>query len=1047
MAEKKAGLSNKIFTRWIDLVLTYPKIALSVGILLTLVSVIIIATKFDIRSDIKDLMPQDAQVVQDLYAISDRMGSVTTLKVYVKTPEMVALTPEQKNGESYRACLERIGTSSLLRDKPIVGENWCDNPLMLYALAFESLASSLDSVGTVEFIKDKTFFENNILLYAETAELERAYTQIDETLTQARRMSGEYKACLLTADNDAECDALKPDLKKTDIGAQSADGDATADAQAQLKSRYEETELAAIKEFPFYPMQNGGYMAALEIRFKDSTTGLKSIQKEIARIDEMLKTMDMSAYDDRISVEYGGGFNDMKEEYNAIVTDIAQSIGLTIFSIFALIAIFFRSIRATLRIFITLLMSTSWALGITFAAIGYLNMITAFIFAILLGLGIDFGIHLYSRYLLERRHGLPVDDALKISIVETGSPLFFGAMTTAVAFFALMLGSFPGFSQFGFVAGLGVIFAFFAMTTIMPSLVHISERIKPSQLKTAQSRGDVADATRRRLIPIVISVSLLVLGCVAYCATQIEKIQFEDNFYNLQLKPKAKTGATVLKTEKYVKNSRPSSPAIVVLDNLDQVEALEQVLKRDREYTNFHLIRKVYMQSGFAFMQTLDDIFAQTWAYTGQMRSLPMMAAVTRTLPPAAYDLVPLFATYGHEKSEGLRLYRTLALRMPETAKRLTTLAPEVLSQNTVANALPVIVHMQNHLPEWLWQALPKQRSSQQLNSISDFASIFSYLPGTSTQQAERLAVIEKIRERTADRQIRFLPEQEKEKIREFRKYLIDHPIAIDDLPDWVKLQFKEGGQHPLPPRPESNVDYAFGNIAVLYQSTSTYNGAQAEMLTREARSIRIDDKPLTVATGAFVYADMLKLVKTDGLQIAIVALAVILLLAIIQQRRFFPALIVTLPVISGIICTVAIMVFFDLKLGLFNIVMLPVTMGIGIDGAIYLFERYRQLGKGSCIEAVRVVFLPVFMSSATTLVGFGGMVMSRHMGLNSMGVLAIIGISTCFFTTFLIQPGLILLSEKFGIKSVVPKFNYTPNAAHETPIPPEPIKTEEKSA
>ena len=40
-------------------------------------------------------------------------------------------------------------------------------------------------------------------------------------------------------------------------------------------------------------------------------------------------------------------------------------------------------------------------------------------------------------------------------------------------------------------------------------------------------------------------------------------------------------------------------------------------------------------------------------------------------------------------------------------------------------------------------------------------------------------------------------------------------------------------------------------------------------------------------------------------------------------------------------------------------------------------------------------------------------------MGLNTMGQLAIIGISICFCSTFLIEPGLIVLTEKLGIKAL----------------------------
>ncbi len=1055
--QTKRSLNHRFFAALIEFVLKHPKKIVILSVIFTILSVLAIALRFDIRSDMKDLMPPDSQVVKDMYAISDRMGSITTLKIYLKTPELKALSEADRESEAYRSCIEDIGAGEgLFRDKPLVGQNWCDNGLMLFARQFVSGVEALDTVSTVSFVRDKSFFEENILLYASAEELEKAYDQIDKTLTEARRQSGEYKACLLTADDDSECESLKPSsesLKKSlrsgdsdddkaaaggdlAVGAagggsatseSQSDDDALAVFKSRLRDRYRESELAQIDEFPYYAIQNGGYMIALEVRFGDSTAGLKAVQHEIKRMDKIKNALGSNSFGTEIIVEYGGGFNDMKKEYDVIVTDITQSISMTILSIFGLIAIFFFSIRAASRIFLPLVMSTLWSLGITFMVIGYLNLITSFIFAILLGLGIDFGIHLYSRYISERRNGLGVDEALKRSVIETGTPLSLGVLTTAAAFFALMLGSFPGFSQFGFVAGLGVLIAFVTMTTVMPSLVKIMEGIWPSKIRPAKPHKAASAAFVRRARVVMVVASIAVLGCAGYCISKLSTVQFEENFSNLSFKSAPSDKAPeVVKTEKFVEAKRPSSPVIAVLDNTEQVSYLEKVIKRDVEYTNFQWYRKAFTRMTIP-MQFLSGAFPEVYAQMGQERSLPMMAAISRTMTTMTNGALPLFATYGTEKSLALRKYRQLAIQTPEVARTLVGLMPEALAQNTVANGLIATVDIQSWLPEMYWEALPRWRSSQQYNTISDSASIYSYLPGTAGQQAERLAVIEKIRERTADRQIRFLPEDMRQKVVELRPYLVDHALTIDDLPDWVKLQFKEGGDHALPPREGSGVDYAFGNIVVMYQATATYNGGQSEMLAREARSLRVDGKPITVATGAFVYADMLNLVKTDGLQISIVAIVVILLLAALQKRRFLPAVIVSLPSILGIVMTLVLMGYFDLKLGLFNMVMLPVTLGISIDGAIYLFERYQQLGRGSVLAAVRKVISPVFMSSATTLVGFGGMILSRHMGLNSMGKMAIIGISICFLSTFLIQPGLIVLCEKFGFKSVVPERDYDP--------------------
>ncbi len=1025
--------SQKIFSPIIENVIKHPGMYLIVAVVLTILSVLCIAFKFDIRSDLKELMPQDAQVVQDTYAIAERVGSIQTLDIYLKTPELKPLTEEAKSSEEYQQCLASLGEGEhFLREDPPVGENWCDNGLILYSRKFVDILRSLDSVGNVGFHNDKSFFENNIALYASNEELEQAYREIDETLTEARRQSGEYKACLITADDEHECDALKPGLAKTGESKKSEG----LDLKEQVIEKYRTSELANFKEFPLYNMGTNGWAVSLEVRFKQSTTGLKSVRREVERIEQLRKEMDLRLYNVPINVEYGGGLSAMKSEYDAIVSDIVRSISITILSILTLIALFFRSIRASLRIFIPLVMSTLWSLGLTFLTVGFLNLITAFIFAILIGLGIDFGIHLYARYISERRHGMDVNGALRVSIVETGSSLFFGALTTAAAFFTLMFGSFPGFSQFGFTAGMGVLLAFCVMTTVLPAFIIVMERVWPSKIKEKKPFVSLSAKTTRKLTVPVIGVCAIGLVIAGFCVYRIPDIQFEGNFYNLQLKDPPKTSAQkTIDVSEYTKSSsRPSSPTVAMLDNLEQVETLELMIRRNQEYVDYSNLRKMMAKGLPHFSDFLVRTFPEVIGISGNARSLPMMNAIARMQPPIRqlYNELPLYATYGSEKSQALQQYRQFVMNMPQTASWFSSTFSEVFTENTVANALPVVSHMADYLPEWLLPAIPTQRSSKQLNTISNMASIFSFLPGTQNQQLEKLATMERIRERTSDRQIRFLPEEEKEKIREYRKYLVDKALTVEDLPEWIKLMFKESGEHPLPPRPGSKVDYTYGNIAMLYQTTSTYQAYQADMLARDTRSIRIDGKPITAATGAFVYSDMIHLVQTDGIQISMIALIVILLIAMIQQRHIASALIVTLPVLSGLALTMSILMFFDGKLGLFNIIILPVTLGIGIDGAIYLYQRYQRMGRGSTLEAVRAVIGPVFMSSSTTLVGFGGMIMSRHGGLNTMGELAIIGISSCFIMTFMIQPGLILIVDKLKLRNAASDHEFDPQKLEE---------------
>lgn len=1025
-------ITRRLLERLIESVIKRPYHYLFTALTLTVLSLFIIVNQFEIRSDIADILPENAKSVVDTLAISDRMGSIQSLIVIVEVPELQALSDAQKEALDYEACINDLGEGKhLLAQKPPIGEHLCDNPLVLFTRSFVRELETEPSVGSVAFHHDKSFFEQQLLLYASAEELEAAYDNIDAQLTEARRQSGEYKACLITSDDASECEALAPSLERMSknlkqegttsrgLGAHASDPQAL---KAELLARYQETELAQIPEMPIYQLADGAWIIRLEVRYHDAMTSLKSFSGETEIIEAIISRLDAKRYHKGLKVVYGGGLKDMQTEYQAVIDDVARSIAITILSIFALMAIFFRSARSALRIFIPLIMSNICALGITFLTIGYLNLITAFIFAILIGLGIDFGIHILARYRREVANGQDVIAALRCSVTETGRPILLGGLTTSAAFFILMLGSFRGFTQFGFVAGIGVLLSLFVMLSVMPALVIISERIRPSKAPTFKLRRPIGERTVKKFNIVIVALSLIALSIGFYEASQVPKIQFEENFHRLKLKPSAIQSSA----ERYVNpSSRHSSPAYALHPNTDHVLALKILLERNREYKNFHYYRRLMIRIPHA-IGYLDDVFGEILPDMGQARSIPVFAALARIIPDPMLEVVPLFASYGRDKSLSLQQDRIFALEYPKMARWISDQFFEVLEVNSNHVAINRIVWMQDFLPPELWEAIPTQRGSQQLNTISDSASIFSYLPGTVDEQIQRLEIIARIAERTNDRNLRFLPQEERDQIVGLRHFLVDKSIDIDSLPEWVKLQFKEIGPNPLPPRAGSGVDYAFGNLSVLYQATSTYSGYEAQLLSREARSIHIDDERLTVATGAFVYADMLTLIKTDGIQTAGLALIALLLIVFLQERKILNAIIITLPVVLGVCITLAIMTSLNLKLGLFNVIMLPVTLGIGIDGSIYLFQRYHALGRGSILESIRDVGGPVFMSSATTLVGFGGMIFSQHMGLNTIGQIAIIGISICFLTTFLIQPGLVILAEMFKLKGCIPAHEFT---------------------
>ena len=174
----------------------FPWVVLGGALLITLLAGYIVKTRFDIRSDIKDLMPENARSVQDTFAISERMGSITTLSILIEVPERV-LSEDKKQTDEYQACKTKAIAEWRARqergialayegergDPPEVGEpgpevtEHCDDPLILFSSTLVSHLLENELVGYVHYRQRRAFFEDNLLLYASVSDLERLYEE------------------------------------------------------------------------------------------------------------------------------------------------------------------------------------------------------------------------------------------------------------------------------------------------------------------------------------------------------------------------------------------------------------------------------------------------------------------------------------------------------------------------------------------------------------------------------------------------------------------------------------------------------------------------------------------------------------------------------------------------------------------------------------------------------------------------------------------------------------------------------------------------------
>jgi predicted RND superfamily exporter protein len=127
-------------------------------------------------------------------------------------------------------------------------------------------------------------------------------------------------------------------------------------------------------------------------------------------------------------------------------------------------------------------------MGFSSFLVEYLSMMTAMMSVILIGLGIDFSVHIISGYTEKRNQGLDVQIAMQETLLRFGPGIITGGITTGLAFLTLMISETVGMQELGIMAGMGIIFTMLATIIILPTMLVIRERVLKNFNKSLPSK-------------------------------------------------------------------------------------------------------------------------------------------------------------------------------------------------------------------------------------------------------------------------------------------------------------------------------------------------------------------------------------------------------------------------------------------------------------------------------------------------------------------------------------------------------------------------------
>jgi predicted RND superfamily exporter protein len=195
----------------------------------------------------------------------------------------------------------------------------------------------------------------------------------------------------------------------------------------------------------------------------------------------------------------------------------------------------FRRWLPLLGMALCLLLSCLVALTLGQLFFGRLSMISVGFCAILVGLGVDFAILTIGRYHQARSDGESHRHAIATSIAKLGRAVFFGALTTAVGFLALVLSGSMAFSQLGVLIAIGIFVAGLFMCSILFLFIRERQAAIPHDWLFESVRRYVR-WTVRNPMPMLIFSSALLLILTAIGFSPIPALHFEASTRSLQPK-------------------------------------------------------------------------------------------------------------------------------------------------------------------------------------------------------------------------------------------------------------------------------------------------------------------------------------------------------------------------------------------------------------------------------------------------------------------------------------------------------------------------------
>jgi predicted RND superfamily exporter protein len=257
--------------------------------------------------------------------------------------------------------------------------------------------------------------------------------------------------------------------------------------------------------------------------------GLYELLEEVQDSDPQYKDLNVGFTGSMAVMDYEGDKMALNDMY---ITGI-----ITFILILIILFISFKSISLPLLSLVPLVMGIVITAGIIAVIYGALSMLAAVFAVLLLGLGIDFSIHILTRFTEELNGHEDIKKAFERTSLSTGKAIVIGTMTTAVAFGALAFSNTSGMRQMGVILAIGLITTMLCVFAVLPALITLRlRRGKLWQKLNKRAKYNILKKIGSASTKYAAVIILILLIVSVFLALQVPAVSIDENLHELQPK-------------------------------------------------------------------------------------------------------------------------------------------------------------------------------------------------------------------------------------------------------------------------------------------------------------------------------------------------------------------------------------------------------------------------------------------------------------------------------------------------------------------------------